>query len=108
MTPINGIPNILSTSGDVDYETLLQVQGTGSTDPTACASHPLIGISSLSQVYNVTAQRQIYNLFNENAVLYPDLAIGARIYDEGYSTLATQAIDPASSAYPHRDEFLVL
>jgi hypothetical protein len=86
---------------------LLQIQGTGASDPTACSSSPLIGSSGLLQTWNVTSQREIYNLFNKKAVEQPDLAANARVFYECYSTLKTQAIDPASSAYPHRDEFLV-
>ena len=108
LKPFNDIPAIASGSGDVSYQELLVVQGTGSTDPTACSSNPLIGSSALLQTYNVTAQREIYNLFNQKVALYPALGTAARVFYECYSTLATQAVNAASSAYPHRDEYLVV
>ena len=108
LQPFNDIPALASVQGDVSYTELLKVQGTGSTDPTACSSNPLLGSTALLQTYNITAQREIYNLFNKKAVEEPELAKNARVYYECYSTLKTQAIDPASSAYPHRDEYLVV
>ncbi|KAF2685189.1 FAD-binding domain-containing protein [Lentithecium fluviatile CBS 122367] len=107
LQPFNEIPALQSVQGDVSYEELLQVQGTGASDPTACSSSPLVGSSGLLQTWNVTSQREIYNLFNKKAVEQPDLAANARVFYECYSTLKTQAIDAASSAYPHRDEYLV-
>ena len=69
LQPFNDIPALASVQGDVSYTELLKVQGTGSTDPTACSSNPLLGSTALLQTYNVTSQREIYNLFNTNAVL---------------------------------------
>ncbi|KAF2644249.1 FAD-binding domain-containing protein [Massarina eburnea CBS 473.64] len=107
LQPFNEIPALQSTQGDATYEELLQIQGTGASDPTACSSNPLMGSSGLLQTWNVTTQREIYTLFNKTAAEQPDLAANARVFYEGYSTLKTQAIDPLSSAYPHRDEYLV-
>lgn len=93
--------------GDVDYADLLVPQGTDSNS-VSCKPGPFVGSSAWLQTYNVTSQRQIYNLFNEKVTQNPDLAAGARVFLEGYSTLATQAIDPSTSAYPHRDEYLLV
>lgn len=54
--------------------------------------------------YNITAQRKAYEIFNQWAKEYPDLAKFSRYYYEGYATKGVQDIDSASSAYPHRDK----
>lgn len=93
--------------GDVDYADLLVAQGTDSNS-ASCQPGPFVGSSAWLQTYNVTSQRQIYDLFNEKIAQNPGLAAGARVFLEGYSTLATQAIDPSTSAYPHRDEYILV
>ncbi|KAK1239988.1 hypothetical protein MKX08_007430 [Trichoderma sp. CBMAI-0020] len=107
LAPFNAIPAISSTMGDVDYADLLVAQGTDSNS-ASCQPGPFVGSSAWLQTYNVTSQRQIYDLFNEKIAQNPGLAAGARVFLEGYSTLATQAIDPSTSAYPHRDEYLLV
>ncbi|EHK47045.1 hypothetical protein TRIATDRAFT_217465 [Trichoderma atroviride IMI 206040] len=107
LAPFNAIPNISSTMGDVDYADLLVAQGTDSNS-ASCQPGPFVGSSAWLQTYNVTSQRQIYNSSNEKIAQNPGLAAGARVFLEGYSTEATQAIDPGTSAYPHRDEYLLV
>jgi hypothetical protein len=106
LAPFNAIPAISSTQGDVDYADLLVAQQTDSNS-ASCFSEPYYGSTAWLQTYNVTSQRQIFNLFNEQLAQNPGLAPGARVFFEGYSTLATQAIDASTSAYPHRDEYLL-
>ncbi|KAM0447700.1 hypothetical protein ACHAO4_008841 [Trichoderma viride] len=107
LAPFNAIPAISSAMGDVDYADLLVAQGTDSNS-ASCQPGPFVGSSAWLQTYNVTSQRQIYDLFNGKIAQNPGLAAGARVFLEGYSTLATQAIDPSASAYPHRDEYLLV
>lgn len=93
--------------GDVSYPQLLVAQGTD-TDSASCASAAYIGCTASLQTYNITAQRQIYNLLNEKVASQPDLGVSGRIFYEGYASAATQAIESDSSAYPHRDEYLIV
>ncbi|KAM0246496.1 hypothetical protein ACHAQJ_010178 [Trichoderma viride] len=107
LAPFNKIPAISSTMGDVDYADLLVAQQTD-VNSSSCFSEPYVGSTAWLQTYNVTSQRQIFNLFNDQLAQNPDLAPGARVFFEGYSTLGTQAVDPSTSAYPHRDEYLLV
>ncbi|KAI1278199.1 hypothetical protein F5Y07DRAFT_361047 [Xylaria sp. FL0933] len=102
---LNKIPAVVSEQGDVSYPDLLVAQETDSAS-ASCSSNPYIGASVNLQTYNVTAQRKLYDLFNKNVALQPEIGAVARLYYEGFSTIASQAIDPASTAYPHRDEYL--
>ncbi|RDA83522.1 hypothetical protein CP532_4149 [Ophiocordyceps camponoti-leonardi (nom. inval.)] len=107
LEPFNSIEAASSSSGDVSYPQLLVAQGTN-FESSSCASNPYIGGTANLQTYNVTAQRQIYDLLNERIASHPELAAGARVFYEGYASRATQEIDPDSTAYAHRDEYLVV
>ncbi|PHH80589.1 hypothetical protein CDD80_848 [Ophiocordyceps camponoti-rufipedis] len=107
LKPFNDIKAILSTSGDVPYPQLMALQGTGINSPS-CASNPYIGGTANLQVYNVTAERQIMDVLNERISQHPQLAAGARVFHEGYASKRTQEIDPRSTAYAHRDDYLVV
>lgn len=88
--------------GDVPYPEIVIPQDTAAS---SCGSGSYAISTVLLQTYNITAQRQIYELFNQNVALYPELAETARLYHEGYATAGMQAVDPISTAYPHRDEY---
>ncbi|RFU76457.1 fad binding domain-containing [Trichoderma arundinaceum] len=90
LAPFNAIPALSSTKGDVSYSDLLVAQQTD-VNSASCSSQSYVGSTSWLQTYN-----------------NPSLAPGARVFYEGYSTKATQAIDPNSSSYPHRDEYLLV
>ncbi|KIA75778.1 hypothetical protein HK57_00392 [Aspergillus ustus] len=107
LVEFNRIDAIYSSQGDVSYPDLLVAQGTASSS-SSCAPAPILGSTANLQTYNVTAQREVYELLRESTKLYPDLTANARVFYEGYSSAATQKIDPASSAYAHRDEYLVV
>ncbi|PHH90757.1 hypothetical protein CDD83_2753 [Cordyceps sp. RAO-2017] len=107
LRPFNAIKALSHESGDVPYPQILAVQGT-SDNGFMCSPQPYVGSSALLQTYNVTAQRQIYDLFRKQAKEQPELAANARVFYEGYASEATQAVRPDSSAFPHRDEYLVV
>ncbi len=62
-----------------------------------------IGLKS----FNVVAVRKVYNHINETFSKVPELA-GSVFLLEGYSTQAVQAVDPASTAFPHRDDEILV
>lgn len=88
--------------GDVPYP---EIHGPQDTATSSFPSGPYVMSTVMLQTYNITAQRQLYDLFNRNAALYPELGANALLMIEGYATAGVQAIDPISTAYPHRDEF---
>jgi hypothetical protein len=69
-----------------------------------CAGAQYALASTMTLKYNATAQRALYTHFNEKAALYPELAETALLWHEGYATKGVQAVDAASTAYPHRSE----
>jgi hypothetical protein len=57
--------------------------------------------------YNVAAVRQVYNEIDETFSKVPEVA-GSFFLLEGYSTQAVKAIDPISTAFPHRDDNILV
>ncbi|KAF9771644.1 hypothetical protein IL306_010700 [Fusarium sp. DS 682] len=88
--------------GDVPYPEIAVHQN---TDLSTCISAPFSLSSVMLQTWNITAQRQLYNHFNRTAARYPGLAATARLYYEGYAHQGVQAVNSASTAYAHRDEY---
>ncbi|KAL8882006.1 MAG: hypothetical protein Q9198_000914 [Flavoplaca austrocitrina] len=77
-------------------------------DPTCAA-----GISTKTrfpvglQTYNVSTNRKIYNLFEDMITAHPALATSF-VQFEAFPMQAVKAVDPASTAYAHRqDDILV-
>jgi hypothetical protein len=101
LAPFNAIPAISSEQGDVPYPEIIFPQDTAAS---SCGSGNFAISSVLLHTYNITTQRQLYNLFNQKAAQYPEISQYARMYHEGYAVAGMQAVDPASTAYPHRDQ----
>ncbi|KAJ4296338.1 hypothetical protein N0V90_006383 [Kalmusia sp. IMI 367209] len=59
------------------------------------------------KLYNVTAQRQVFELFKKN-IFYDPAILGSVIVMEGYSLQGVLAVDPASTAYALRDDDLLV
>ncbi|GJC88562.1 FAD-linked oxidoreductase chyH [Colletotrichum liriopes] len=89
-------------SGDVPYSQIAHAQGTSMSDPIC--QHGSIHCTSTAglQVYNLTAERLIYEGFKRRAAEDADLAAVTGIMHEGYATAGVEAVDPAGSAYPFR------
>ncbi|KAI2618206.1 hypothetical protein GGR54DRAFT_606504 [Hypoxylon sp. NC1633] len=107
LEPFNAIDAVAEEIGDLPYPEIPGVQGT-SVASGSCSSNTYAIGTTMLHTYNVSAERQNYNYFNEEAAKYPDLAATARLYYEGYATKAAQAVDPTLSAYPHRDKLHIL
>ncbi|KAI1735259.1 FAD-binding domain-containing protein [Xylaria scruposa] len=103
LKPFNDIGAVNEQTGDVPYIDITDIQGTGLNGPV-CQDAPYVVSSNMLLTYNVTTQQQIYQQFNQYAAKYPSLGASTRLSFEGYSNAAVQAIDPASTAYPHRDQ----
>ncbi|XXG99621.1 hypothetical protein Hte_005962 [Hypoxylon texense] len=101
LRPFNAIEAISEEVGDVPYPELVGPQDSAASS-VASGSYVMSTVSL--RAYNTTAQRQLYDLFNRNAAKCPELGSTARLVHEGYSSAGVRSIDPASTAYPHRDE----
>ncbi|KAI1124475.1 hypothetical protein F5Y10DRAFT_249357 [Nemania abortiva] len=57
--------------------------------------------------YNVASVRKVYDHIDETFRKVPEVA-GSFFLIEGYSTQGVQAVDPASTAFPHRDDKILV
>ena len=57
--------------------------------------------------FNIDANRQIYQLFSDMVIQTPALN-GTFVQFEGYALQGMKAIDPASSAYAHREDNILV
>lgn len=91
-----------ATLHDLAVATFQDADGPGCAYGSTSLRYP-IGLNS----YNVAAVRKVYNEIDETFRKVPELA-GSFFLLEGYSTQAVKAVDPASTAFPHRsDDILV-
>lgn len=107
LEPFDRLESISTQEGTVPYPEVSQVLG-GGLDSELCASNRthIVATASL-QVYNVTAQRQIYDLFSKKIAEAPELA-DTRVLHEGYSVQAVRNVNLGSSAYALRDDHLLM
>ncbi|KAI5854502.1 hypothetical protein GGS23DRAFT_590635 [Durotheca rogersii] len=103
LAPFNAIGAVDEQIGDVPYPEIPGVQGTDAAGGSCNSNVYAVG-TVLTKSYNATTERELYEHFNQQIALYPELIPTARLYHEGYATKAAQEVNPALSAYPHRDE----
>ncbi|KAF7945990.1 uncharacterized protein EAE97_005028 [Botrytis byssoidea] len=92
----------LGSLHDLAVVTFQDADGPGCAYGMTSLRYP-IGLKS----YNVTAVRQVYNEIDSTFRKVPEIA-GSFFLLEGYSTHAVKAIDAASTAFPHRDDNILV
>ncbi|KAM4065224.1 FAD binding domain-containing protein [Hirsutella rhossiliensis] len=102
LAPFNAIEAVYDESGDVPYPQISVAQETDENAFICQRDSVRITATAGLQVYNVTAEHQIYQGFQDRVASNPRLAAGGSILHEGYSTEAVTAQDPDNSAYPFR------
>ncbi|KAK1143241.1 hypothetical protein N8T08_006941 [Aspergillus melleus] len=103
LKPFNAIPAVWDEQGDVPYPQIADIQGTGMKSPLCAPETTHITSTAGLKRYNITAQRNIYDLFNKKVAEHPEFK-AARVVHEGYSNVGVRKRDSASSAFPFRDE----
>ena len=109
LAPFNAIEAVYDESDDVPYPEISVVQGNGEDGFICQDGQVRITATAGLQVYNLTAEHQIFDGFKQRVASNPKLATGAGILHEGYSTEAVTVKNPDDSAYPFRaDSHLML
>jgi hypothetical protein len=104
LAPFNAIPHAYEEYDDVPYPTISVAQQTD-VDSFICQnSYTRLTTTSFLKVFNVTAERQIFDTFKARLATDPTLAYSAVILHEAYSSRGVQAIPSQDSAYPWRDD----
>ncbi|KAL6854825.1 hypothetical protein ACO1O0_005952 [Amphichorda felina] len=104
LAPFNAIESVYDESGDVPYPEVAVAQQTDENSFICQHGYTRITATAGLQVYNVTAELQIYEGFKKRIAKNPKLAAGCAILHEGYSTKAVTDQNPRDSAYPFRSD----
>ncbi|ORY71425.1 uncharacterized protein BCR38DRAFT_479917 [Pseudomassariella vexata] len=106
LEPFNQLGPVHEDTGDVPFPDIPAAMGTGQDEPICSGNQTHIQSSAGLQVYNITAERQIYTHFNQMIADHPEFAVSVAFH-EGYATEAVTKVDPALSAVPYRDYYLL-
>lgn len=102
----DAIEAVSTEDGDVPYPEVPGVSGTGMNSALCDYGLNHVHYPAGLKVWNVTTQRQIYDLYNERIREYPEFQ-RTTVNMEDYSHEGVDAIDPDTSAYPWRDRGLL-
>ncbi|RAL17141.1 FAD-binding oxidoreductase [Aspergillus homomorphus CBS 101889] len=105
LAPFDALGPINVTDGNVPFPDITIASRNGNLDKTCAKGFPKQWATIGLQVYNATACRQVYDLFSATLKAYPGLSTSVILF-EGYSVEAVKAIDPAASAFPHRNDYI--
>ena len=105
--PFVALGPVVATNVTVPYTEVAHASGSGVEDAVCQSglSWKLYPVGAL--VYNITTNRQIYSLFSEMVSENPEFN-NSVVQFEGYSLQGVKAVDPASTAYAHRADNLLL
>lgn len=105
--PFVALGPVVATNVTVPYTEVAHAAGSGVED-AVCQnglSWKLYPVGTL--VYNITTNRQIYSLYSEMVSENPEFN-NSVVQFEGYSLQGVKAVDPASTAYAHRADNLLM
>lgn len=97
---------ISNTSQSLAYPDVHDQVGTGLNSPMCQKGHTNMQSPFGLVAHNVTANRQVYDYF-ANVTAERDVFNQSMVVFEAYSVKGLQAVDPASSAFPHRTDNLL-
>ena len=107
LAPFYALRPVAATNVTVPYPEVAHKASAGNTDPvcqpgTSDSSFP-VGL----QTYNITTNRAVYNLFKDMVNNYPAMSVGSIVQFEGFPQQAVQAVEPDSTAYAHRGDYVL-
>lgn len=107
LAPFDQLNAAVKQDATFHYPELFDVLGGGLTSELCKPNRTHIVSTAGLQVYNATAQRQIYDLFNRKVAQHPELGT-TRLMHEGYSVEGVRNVNPDQSAFPLRDDYLLM
>ncbi|KAL7624848.1 hypothetical protein AAE478_004062 [Parahypoxylon ruwenzoriense] len=104
LIPFDNIEAVSVDDGNVPYPQIPGLTGSGLDDFVCGSGYQHMNAQVGTFVWNVTTQRQIYDLFNQKIREQPALNRSS-INMEGYSTAGVKAVDAKTSGFPWRDAY---
>jgi hypothetical protein len=106
LEPFDDLGPLSVNTANVPYTALNNQIGAGVNDPVCEPNRThIIGTAGL-EVYNITAMRAIYDLYNEKVNQHPRLG-NTRVLLESYAVQAMQNFNSDNSAFPFRDDSIL-
>lgn len=107
LSPFDAIGPVYTENFTIPYTEVAAAAGSSTGQPLCEKTYRRqVGPATLLE-YNITTQRQIYDLYNKNIFVHPSMNY-TFVVMEAYSLQAVRKVDTASSAYPWRDENLYM
>ena len=107
VAPFSSLGPTTFQEGSVPYSELAAATGMGSNSSACDHGQNRMQFAQVTQTYNISAVRIVYNTFKQKTLETPAYS-GSIPFFETYSLQGVKAVDPASTAYPHRDEGVLL
>ncbi|KAF2966064.1 hypothetical protein GQX73_g7514 [Xylaria multiplex] len=106
LKPFKKLHYVLKQNENAPYTQITNIIESG-LDSILCAPNQThITTTTGLQVFNVTAQRQIYDLFNSKIAEHPELS-GTRVTTEAYSVQGVTKNKGRKSSFSQRDEYIL-
>ena len=107
LNPFNDLAAVSVSDGNVPFTAISDILISGlESDLCAPGKLHITGTAGL-QEYNVTAQRQLYDLYNKKVAEQPLLA-STKLVHEGYAVEGVLKPKSEDSAFPLRDDYLLM
>ncbi|KAG5762394.1 hypothetical protein H9Q72_009494 [Fusarium xylarioides] len=107
LSPFDDLGALSTHEESLYYPQLFDALGSGMiSDMCQPGRAHIVSTAGLLQ-FNVTAQRKIYNLFNQKVAQRPELN-QTRVLHEGYSVTKVQSVPYNASSYVYREENLLM
>ncbi|KAF2135670.1 uncharacterized protein K452DRAFT_281181 [Aplosporella prunicola CBS 121167] len=107
LEPFQALGPSFVTDDIVPYPEVPNAAGAGSRTPLCGKGLTRMHFSTGLDKYNVTANRQVFDMFKEETST-PEYTENSVIGFEGYPLQGFKAVDPDSTAYPHRSDNLIV
>ncbi|KAF3769586.1 FAD-binding domain-containing protein [Cryphonectria parasitica EP155] len=104
--PFKAFGPVASTEGQVPYDQISNVSGTGVASPLCAHGTQRMQFSCDLLTYNVTTNREMYELYRNMTLAEPSLVATSVVF-ESYSLQGIKAVPGNSTAYPHRGDNLI-
>lgn len=103
LTPFLDLGPVAAVNDTVSFPDLADAVGTGSKSPVCQDGGRGTQFPVGLKTYNTTANRAVHSLFKKMIVEQPAFSRSI-IQFENYPVQEMNSVDPASTAYPHRDD----
>jgi hypothetical protein len=101
--PFQDLKPLYSNGQYYAYPDVLDATGTGMNSPMCQDGHTNMQFPFGLLEHNITATRQIYDYYRNVTTSQP-LYNQSIVVFEAYSLEGVKAVDPASTAFPHRED----